>query len=560
MSGPARHAERELADWRRIRRYAVPRWMIEQATERRLAGDWAGACAAARVRVPFDLPSVANEHGAETAAALEEELRHLAPDLLRWHLPRYRHGRATIATRQALILAEYGEVTLHVRTPTMADGPQHLTLCFEPVAPESHEDEYLEDRTEEIDWTGVRHLWDVRRSAELLERCGGTDRAPFFHADGRPLAAAELGGSGDAAGLAERVTLLQDRGDLEAAFAAAGFEVDLTPPNVSSYYDRDPRPVLTRMPIALSRLLPEIRRRGGTRHRAAAAWPFSVQIETGQQSRVQVVAQKPMAGAPYDPETLPEAVWRRLPDLDLLRTGAIGPDDLHPLVRSALFPALPESATRPPESWRPEPVRVRCRGEWHEVAVHDGDLKIPHSDEELEREQALRALGGEIAGCFTTYAAWHGAEGRLPRRLRDQRQELFLRAQHGDAPGVLRLLDAGADPRARDGRKRTLLHVLHWLDHEELLPRLLKAGLDLEIADQNGRTPLHMAVGDHGSPELIRALVDAGARIDVVDEMEFGLIDFIKRWKRTDLGWLRERLEAECPDAGGAFWSAEEGY
>jgi hypothetical protein len=35
---------RNLAGWRRVRRYAVPRWMIEQATERRLAGDWRGAC------------------------------------------------------------------------------------------------------------------------------------------------------------------------------------------------------------------------------------------------------------------------------------------------------------------------------------------------------------------------------------------------------------------------------------------------------------------------------------------------------------------------------------
>ncbi|GAA4509164.1 hypothetical protein GCM10023096_11780 [Nonomuraea ferruginea] len=35
---------------------------------------------------------------------------------------------------------------------------------------------------------------------------------------------------------------------------------------------------------------------------------------------------------------------------------------------------------------------------------------------------------------------------RLPRR------KLYARAQHGDTPGVLMLLDAGIAPRFRDGR------------------------------------------------------------------------------------------------------------
>lgn len=74
---------REAAGWRRIRRYAVPGWMIEQATGRRLAGDWRGACAAAGVDVTFDLAEVARVHGRPVASALEDDLRHLAPDLLR---------------------------------------------------------------------------------------------------------------------------------------------------------------------------------------------------------------------------------------------------------------------------------------------------------------------------------------------------------------------------------------------------------------------------------------------------------------------------------------------
>src|SRR5439155_21069378 len=57
----------EAAAWRRIRRYAVPRWMIERATERRLAGDWQGACAAANGDVLFDLAEVADHCGHDVA-------------------------------------------------------------------------------------------------------------------------------------------------------------------------------------------------------------------------------------------------------------------------------------------------------------------------------------------------------------------------------------------------------------------------------------------------------------------------------------------------------------
>jgi ankyrin repeat protein len=114
---------------------------------------------------------------------------------------------------------------------------------------------------------------------------------------------------------------------------------------------------------------------------------------------------------------------------------------------------------------------------------------------------------------------------------------------------VTELLDAGFDPRVRDGRKRTLLHVLNLLG-PELLPRLLAAGLDLEARDHRERTPLFVAVGERGSRELVKALLTAGARVDVVDGEGWSLRDLIKRERRTDLPGLLERVERECPDLG----------
>ncbi|GAA2748714.1 ankyrin repeat domain-containing protein [Kitasatospora cinereorecta] len=560
----------EAASRRRIRQYAVPRWMIEQATDRRLAGDWRGALTAALVEPAFDLDQVAGQYGAETAAALAEDLRHLAPDLLRWHLPRLLGGRTTLDTARVVVLARYRDADpderkgttpyLHVATPPMIDGPQRLTLRFEPVGAEQRPGTF--GRTVE-DWRRARHLWDARRTGELLERCGGSaERAPFFHADATPVAEDRLPaadpGQGDPAARAEWLTLAHQRGGTAEGLAAAGHEFVPTAPETSRWYRSDPAALLAQLELNHARLEPEVRRlvaEGlGERHLVRVGWrTFALLVPKPDGGlRVSVIDQDQADGAPV----LPEALWRRLPDLDLLREGGITADRLHPLVRAALFPALAATAdVGPPGPTPPEPVRVRCRGEWHEVGFRpDGLLRMPHSDEEQQRERAMRAFGGAVAGCFAVEQTWSSGSGRLPRGLTDQRRELFLRAQHGDTPGVLAMLDAGTDPRVRDASGRTLLHVLNLLDHEALLPRLLAAGLDLEACDSRDRTPLYVAVNDLGSRALVEALIAAGARLDPVDRSELSLAQIVRRYKRTDLAFLRERVQAEHPDIGADWW------
>lgn len=555
---PLSYPSDEASSRRRILRYAVPRWMIEQATERRLDGDWRGACAVANVDVAFDLAGIAREHGDAVAAAVEDDLLRLAPDLLRWHLPRVLTGRTTIRNGQTLILAGYpgaAETTqyLHVTTPTMVEGPQRLLLRFgridQVVSPRDH-------RRVVHDWTTLRHLWDVRHTGALLERHGGGDRPPFCDADGTRRAAGDLPtadpGPADPPTRAEWVTLLHERGGVEAAFAAVGVALDPTPPKPRWGRPIDPLPSLERLPLALTRLEPEIRllvRAGlGPRFQIPLFYGNSLLLEGGGRAgelRTRIIDPEELSGIPV----LAEACWRRLPDLDALRHGDVAPDRLHPLIRDALFPlrADPAEPVGPPDPRLPSPVRVRCRGEWHEVSFQDGALRVPHSADEQRRESAMRAFGGAVAGCFAvTHAVFRG-EGRLPKALREQRRELYSRVQHGDTPGVLRLLDAGIDPRFRDGRRRTLLHALIHLDHEVLLPRLLAAGVDLEAVDHNRRTALHVAVGDNGSAALVRALLEAGANPGVDDDMGLSLSQLIRLHKRTDLDFLLALLDRDRP-------------
>src|SRR5687768_207115 len=123
--------------WLRVREFAVPPSMIEAATVRRGAGDWAGACAAARVDVDLDLRAVARAGGAALAARIRADLRHLAPELLRWHMPRIapdgllRPGLTVSLARYDVAGRAGPYLHLVARTPpAWADAGQRIGLAL----------------------------------------------------------------------------------------------------------------------------------------------------------------------------------------------------------------------------------------------------------------------------------------------------------------------------------------------------------------------------------------------------------------------------------------------
>ncbi|MER7573500.1 hypothetical protein [Streptomyces sp. NPDC126514] len=196
-----------LSMWQRVREYAVPPSMIETATARRAAGDWAGACAAARVDVDLDLRAVRDRHGTEFVTRLRADLRRLAPDLLRWHMPRIApDGR--LRPGLTLSLARYpdaggGPVQLVVRTPpAWADAGQRMSLALWEESGSSdpgHHPHPHPDRRFRLDLH--RHLWDADRSGDLTRRGAagagaGASRLPGFAGDG------ERWATGGAPGLA----------------------------------------------------------------------------------------------------------------------------------------------------------------------------------------------------------------------------------------------------------------------------------------------------------------------------------------------------------------------
>ncbi len=202
-------------------------------------------------------------------------------------------------------------------------------------------------------------------------------------------------------------------------------------------------------------------------------------------------------------------------DAAYLEPGSMSAHDLHALVFGA---ARPGQEQRPnPVSFDLPEVKVRCTGSWHRIRVGDGRLTaLDHTPQEIQRELTLGALGGPIQGCAAASRTWQTGYGWLPKRLRWQRADIFRAARYGRTDLVAALLDAGFDPAVAEGSGGTLLHVLSYLDHELLLPRLLAAGLPVNGADKDGGTPLHRAE-ESDARDLAAALLAAGANPDLTD-------------------------------------------
>lgn len=397
--------------WPRVREFAVPPSMIEIATARRRAGDWAGACAAAHVDVDLNLRSVARAHGHQVAAALKDDLRHLAPDLLRWHLPRIAPN-GLLRPGITIALARYdGEAAPHlvVRTPpAWADAGQRISLALwdgsstgAAIHPHPHP-----DRRFRLDLH--RHLWDARRSHELRTRSGADQSST--EADGPSPWWAELVGRGCA------VDRWADEAD-----------------------------ILLR---AEGRLAGTVGVRLGARRR------LTLEIAADQGGAGWRIAGIATARRGCQAPVLPDAATWVLPDLRLLRAGLIEAERLHPLVAAALAPDHRSTVVVPPDrSGRPR--WVECRGERHRIGVVDGVLTaLDHDPGELRREGALAALNGPPLPCLRAIDEAH----RHPECLPDVRARL----DHGDLVGALAVVEEllGPDAALRPGALRDDLETV----------------------------------------------------------------------------------------------------
>ncbi|MFJ4438086.1 hypothetical protein [Streptomyces sp. NPDC088923] len=404
-----------LLFWQRVRACAVPPRMIETATRRRAAGDWAGACAAAEVDVSFAFRAVRHRWGEALASRLRSDLQSLAPDLLRWHFPRTGPD-GLLRAGTAVTLARYGTGTgrpvhlLAETPPASVQAGQRLTLWLGdrpgPDCPSP-------DRRFRLDLH--RHLWDAGRSGELRERADlrASGQPPPWHA--------LLGSDAYASGRwgAEAALLLRAEGRGEAGH------------------------VLVRLARARRLLL---------------------HVRDGAVATAEEVRARAWPGVP----TLPEAAVWVPPDVELLRAGLLAPDALHPLVAAALAPGAPGPVRQPPG---PEVLRIACQGASHRLGrTRAGGplVALDHTQEELEREELLAQLGGTPLPCL-------GALREAAREL-DVHPEVRELLRYGDVVGATERVTHLVGPQ-RDLPEGELRTALAEAGRQRLRHDLHRAGL-----------------------------------------------------------------------------------
>ncbi|MFE4213743.1 hypothetical protein [Streptomyces sp. NPDC056844] len=414
-----------LSFWLRVREIAVPPLMIESATARRTAGDWAGACAAAGFDTDLDLRTTGRVHGRELAARVRADLRRLAPDLLRWHMPRTAPD-GFLRPGTSVTLARYDEpgrtrpVRLVARTaPAWADAGQRISLALWDGSASTGPDGYrAPDRRFRLDLH--RHLWDASRSGELRWR-SGADGHPTGPAPGWAACLPETGRFALGRWAAETALLLAAEGRAGGGRAVVRLG-------------------------ARRRLLLDVRTS------TAAGGDHPPEVLSAEVAR---------AGARAGLPVLPDAATWVLPDLELLRGGWITPDRLHPLVAAALTPGAPRRSDADTGAGARSnggvggpavPHVVDCRGSRHRIGLVDGELvPLDHPPAEIRREELLAALTGTPLPCLQVIDAAH----RRPDWLTEVRDRLA----HGDAAGALARVEGvlGTGARLRDGELRDVL-------------------------------------------------------------------------------------------------------
>jgi len=452
MRSLSAYRESRLIFWQRVREFAVPPSMIESATARRALGDWAGACAAARVDVDFNLRAAAHVYGGEFAALIRADLRRLAPDLLRWHMPRVapdgllRPGlTVSLAGYHPTATEDGGGVHLVARTPpAWADAGQRISLALwdgsrsargAGLHPHPHP-----DRRFRLDLH--RHLWDADRASDLRERSGAGACADEH----------TVAGQLDPMGLVPQgLGCAVDRWASEAA-------------PLLRLHGLDSGGVIVRL-AARRRLLLRVGEPGGSMTSAL---------------RITAV---PANGCGSAWPTLPDAATWVLPDLALLRAGLIDPDQLHPLVAAALVPGGPP-VRAPQAADAAGPRFVECRGAQHRIGIVHGVLvALDHDPGEISREVLLAALGGTPLPCLRAI----DDANRHPECLIDVRARL----DHGDNAGAVAAVEGliGPDALLRSGALRDELETaaLRGVTHGLYRAGLARSGPPRIVSDSQRR-------------------------------------------------------------------------
>jgi ankyrin repeat protein len=118
-------------------------------------------------------------------------------------------------------------------------------------------------------------------------------------------------------------------------------------------------------------------------------------------------------------------------------------------------------------------------------------------------------------------------------------EKLIQAMEDRNIPSVRNLLRSGANVNVKDDEDKTPLHSACWSHGDghgpvELVKELVSAGADIEAKDNGGWTPLHYA-SFYGNLEISKMLVSAGADISAVNNSGNRPMDEALRGEESDV-------------------------
>jgi ankyrin repeat protein len=120
---------------------------------------------------------------------------------------------------------------------------------------------------------------------------------------------------------------------------------------------------------------------------------------------------------------------------------------------------------------------------------------------------------------------------------------IALRKNYGDMARML--IEAGAPLDVLEQGGQTPLHIAARRQSDPKQARMLiEAGAPLDVRDDNGQTPLHIAATWSNDPELIRFLIAHGADVNAVDDKQLTPLAASHHWHK------REAARAALIEAG----------
>ncbi len=102
---------------------------------------------------------------------------------------------------------------------------------------------------------------------------------------------------------------------------------------------------------------------------------------------------------------------------------------------------------------------------------------------------------------------------------------------------ITALLDAGADPHVKTNSGLYPIHFLSMCSNLEVVMKLLDLGVDVNAQDSTGWTALHYATAWNDNPNVVIALLNAGADVKIKNtdgQIPFDSIRFQQEFENTD--------------------------